>query len=107
MESGRAVRYEKPTDEITTVGFERTAGVEQSPSQVPALPPPYPLTTTYCMKHERLEVVDAVTEVHPFVLRRGELQSAQKWETPLGCEVRGFTEDSCRAHFIGGRRWNR
>jgi hypothetical protein len=44
MEPGKAenVRYESPTDEITTVGFQRTAGVEQSPSQVPALPPPYP-----------------------------------------------------------------
>jgi len=43
MEPGKAenVRYESPTDGITTVGFERTAGVEQSPSQVPALPPPY------------------------------------------------------------------
>ena len=107
MEPGKAenVRSHKPTDVVPSVGFERVAGVEQSPSQVPALPPPH-LPTTWCWKHSKLEIVDGVEKVRPFIVEeRGILWPAKTNRS--ACEVWGFTTAGCTVHFIGGAKWNR
>ena len=106
MDPGRAenVRDENPTDGVTTVGFKRTAGVEGTPSQDPALPPPY--STTYCYRHNGLETVDGVEKVRPFIVEeRGILWPAKTNRS--ACEVWGFTTAGCTVHFIGGAKWNR
>ena len=106
MEPGKAQngRSHKPTDVVPSVGFERVAGVEQSPSQVPALPPPHALTT-WCWKHSKLETVDGVEKVRPFIVEE------RDWPYPTktgrsACEVWGFTTAGCSVHFIGGPKWN-
>jgi len=58
--------------------------------------------TTYCMRHNTLEIVDAVTEVTTFLVYEGALKTNRS-----ACEVRGFTEQGCRVHFIGGPSWNK
>ena len=59
------------------------------------------VTTTYCMKHDTLEIVDAVTEVSTFVVYEGAVKTNRR-----ACMVRGFTEAGCRVHFIGGPTWS-
>jgi hypothetical protein len=105
MEPGNAqnVRHDSPSAEIPTVDFERAAGVEQSPSQVPALPPPHP--TTYCYRHNGLETVDGVEKVRPFIVEERGLFWPAKTNRSA-CEVWGFTTAGCSVHFIGGPKWN-
>jgi hypothetical protein len=119
------VRHEKPSDGVTTVGFvqgdgggaggsrqpsrprppepQRTAGVEGTPSQDPALPPPY--STTYCYRHNALETVDGVEKVRPFIVEEQWFPRPVK-TSRSACEVWGFTTAGCSVHFIGGPRWN-
>ena len=133
MDPGRAenVRFAKPTDVVPSVGFvpgsgvvpqqqravggdspprhrppehHRAAGVEGTPSQDPALPPPY--STTYCYRHNRLEIVDGVEKVRPFIVEEKGLFWPAKTNRSA-CEVWGFTTAGCTVHFIGGPRWNK
>jgi len=105
MEPGNAqnVRNDSPKRVIPTVDFERTAGVESSPSQVPALPPPY--STTYCYRHATLETIDGVEKVRPFIVEVKGLFWPAKTNRSA-CEVWGFTTAGCSVHFIGGSKWN-
>ena len=64
--------------------------------------------TTYCMKHETLETVEDVTEVKPFMVQAQVGKDGRALPTGrAACEVRGVTDKGCKAHFMGGPKWNR
>ena len=61
--------------------------------------------TTYCWKHEALEKVEEVTEVHSFMVERQGIM----WPERTGQsarDVRAVTDAGCKVHFIGGTQWN-
>lgn len=103
--------------------LKRAAGVEGTPSQDPALPPPYSRggepneklprreyqagpPTTYCYRHNGLETIDGVEKVRSFIVEEKGLLWPAKTNRSA-CEVWGFTTAGCTVHFIGGPRWNR
>ena len=62
--------------------------------------------TTYCMRHNTLELVDAVNEVHAFLVEQAGILGPEKTGRSA-TEVRGFTDKGCKVHFIGGSKWSR
>jgi len=60
--------------------------------------------TTYCMKHETLEIVEEVTEAKPFMVEVAGLLGPVR-NGRAACEVRGITDPGCKVHFIGGPKW--
>jgi hypothetical protein len=61
--------------------------------------------TTYCPKHDTLELIDEVIETRPFLVERAGPLGPEKTGR-MACEVRGVTDQGCKAHFIGGAKWN-
>jgi hypothetical protein len=60
--------------------------------------------TTYCPKHEALELVDEVHEVRAFLVEQAGPLGPEKTGRSA-CEVKGLTDEGCKAHFIGGPKW--
>jgi len=85
--------------------LKRAAGVEPSlRSSLSGVPPAVPLTT-WCWKHSKLETVDGVEKVRPFLVEEKGLFWPAKTNRSA-CEVWGFTTAGCSVHFIGGSKWN-
>jgi hypothetical protein len=63
--------------------------------------------TTYCWKHNTLETVDQVNEVHGFVVEEHDwLTRFPRKTNRAACDVRGVTDKGCKVHFIGGPKWS-
>ena len=56
--------------------------------------------TTYCMKHDELELVGDVTKTSTFIVHRQNRPTGRS-----ACEVWGITAAGCKVHFIGGPEW--
>ena len=79
---------------------ERTIQNARMPSEMETMTAPHRTMTTYCPKHERLETVDEVREVKPFMVYEGAVKTERS-----GCEVHATTYTGCKVFFIGGPRW--
>lgn len=63
--------------------------------------------TTYCPKHEALEIVEDVTDVKAFMVEQSHWPLQPEKTGRTATEVRGVTDSGCKVHFIGGAKWNR
>ena len=56
--------------------------------------------TTYCFKHEDIELVGDITKVSTFIVHHGSRPTGRS-----ACEVWAITASGCKVHFIGGAQW--
>ena len=58
--------------------------------------------TTYCMRHEELELAGDVEKISTFIVHEANRPTGRS-----ACEVWAITAAGCKVHFVGGPQWSR